>query len=230
MRIGALFSGGKDSTYAILKARKAGHDVSCLITIRPVSDESTLLHHPNGWITKYQSEAMTIPLVEVSVSDSSLEKELNAIQDGIRRAKREYGIEGIVHGGIASEYQRRNFFQVCAREGLSVIAPLWHVNPRQYMGNLIESGFEVIVVSVSAMGLDMTWLGKRLDMGSIEELERLSLRFGFNLTFEGGEAETIVSDCPIFHKRLQIKKSSLIWDGQRGTFEILEVALVNKDV
>jgi 3'-phosphoadenosine 5'-phosphosulfate sulfotransferase (PAPS reductase)/FAD synthetase len=34
-----LFSGGKDSTYAIHVAKKQGHDVVCLLSIFPKSDE-----------------------------------------------------------------------------------------------------------------------------------------------------------------------------------------------
>ncbi|MGI0036374.1 MAG: diphthine--ammonia ligase, partial [Nitrososphaera sp.] len=55
-----------------------------------------------------------------------------------------------------------------------------------------------------------------------------SKRYGFNLAFEGGEAETLVTDCPLFIKRLEIKRADAHWDGQRGIFEIREVALVEK--
>jgi predicted ATP pyrophosphatase (TIGR00289 family) len=146
------------------------------------------------------------------------------------RAKSEYSIQGVVHGGIKSDFQRRIFAQACAAYGLEVLSPLWHIEPRNYLHELIlRYGFEIIVVSVSAMGLDDSWLGRRLDVDSIKDLERLSSKFGFNLTFEGGEAETIVTDCPLFiSKKLDIRKSKKSWDGQRGIFEILEAALVNK--
>ncbi|MBI2128306.1 MAG: ATP-binding protein, partial [Nitrosarchaeum sp.] len=47
MKLAALFSGGKDSTYSILEAQKNGHVVKCLVTILASSDDSHLLHHPN---------------------------------------------------------------------------------------------------------------------------------------------------------------------------------------
>ena len=47
MNLGSLFSGGKDSTYAIYLAQKQGHHVTCLLSIFPKSEESHLLHHPN---------------------------------------------------------------------------------------------------------------------------------------------------------------------------------------
>jgi len=47
MKVAALFSGGKDSTYAISQAKDEGHQVECLITIIPLSEDSMLLHFPN---------------------------------------------------------------------------------------------------------------------------------------------------------------------------------------
>jgi uncharacterized protein (TIGR00290 family) len=95
---------------------------------------------------------------------------------------------------------------------------------------LLRYQFEIVIVSVSAMGLDASWLGRRLDANAISELTKLSSKYGFNLTFEGGEAETIVTDCPFFSMKLEITKSKKSWDGQRGIFEILEAKLVSKDV
>ncbi len=96
------------------------------------------------------------------------------------------------------------------------------------MSELVDRGFRVIVVGVSAMGLGKEWLGSEIDKGAVAKLALLSRKYGFNLTFEGGEAETLVTDCPLFRKKLQIKKANAHWDGQRGIFEILEVALVGK--
>ena len=61
MKLASLFSGGKDSVYAIHKAKLAGHQVECLITVFPKSSESHLLHHPNLIWTKLQSQSMKIP-------------------------------------------------------------------------------------------------------------------------------------------------------------------------
>ena len=72
MKLASLFSGGKDSAYAIHLAKKQGHDVVCLLSIFPKSDESHLLHHPNLKWTKLQSESMNIPqLTGISSSDNT---------------------------------------------------------------------------------------------------------------------------------------------------------------
>ena len=80
------------------------------------------------------------------------------------------------------------------------------------------------------MGLEKEWLGRVIDTESLDRLTLLSKKHGFSLAFEGGEAETLVLDCPIFSKKLRVIKANTHWDGQRGIFEILEAELVNKDV
>ena len=63
MKLAALFSGGKDSTYSIYEAKQMGHDIVCLITIFPKSANSHLLHFPNIELTKLQSVTLKIPQI-----------------------------------------------------------------------------------------------------------------------------------------------------------------------
>ena len=97
------------------------------------------------------------------------------------------------------------------------------------MNDLINSGFKFILTSVSSDGLDETWLGKIITISDVLRLSELSDKYGFNLTFEGGEAETFVVDCPLYSYPIKISKSEKIWDGYRGRFEI-EVASLNFNV
>jgi diphthine-ammonia ligase len=226
MKLAALFSGGKDSTYSIYLAKQTGHEVVCLITMNPRSDESMLFHYPDTWIVKYLAEAMEIPLVTkdtkgVSVEDESLELELI-----IKEAIQIYNIEGIVHGGISSMFQKRVFEKLCQNNGIATFTPLWNNEPVEYMYELVKNQFEFIITRVSAMGLNLCWLGKLIDMQSLGKLLSLSKKFGFNISFEGGEAETLVVSCPLYHgKRLAIAKSSVSWDNLSGILQISEAGM-----
>ena len=60
------------------------------------------------------------------------------------------------------------------------------------------------------------------------KLDQLAKKFGFNVNFEGGEAETLVVDCPLFSQPLKILDSKKHWDGIRGRFEILDAELENR--
>jgi ABC transporter with metal-binding/Fe-S-binding domain ATP-binding protein len=193
-----------------------------------VADDSPLFHYPNSWVTDYLADAMQIPLIRFTVNGRRKEDEIMALEKTILQAMSLYGIEGVVYGGISSNYQKRAFEEICSRHKLAAIAPLWNVEPQKYMNELIEYGFSIIIVAVSAMGLGKEWLGKLIDKDALDKLAALAKKYGFNLTFEGGEAETLVIDCPLFRKKLRINAASTQWDGQRGIFEIREVSLVEK--
>lgn len=225
MKLGALFSGGKDSTFAIYQARLKGHEVVCLITICPRSEDSHLLHYPNIGTTSLQAKAMGIPQIVASTDSIESKTETSKLQKMLEEAKEKFGIEGIVHGGIHSDYQRKIFETACKKLHLKTISPLWHINQLEYLYQLIESKFRFIITSVSAEGLDDSWLGKEITLQDIHKLNQLSSKHGFNISFEGGEAETFVIGCPIFSGTIKIVKSKTEWNGYRGRFEITEAVL-----
>jgi len=225
MKLASLFSGGKDSTYAIHVAKKQGHEVKCLLSVFPKSDESHLLHHPNMKWTKLQSESMNIPQLTITSTSDETDNELTLIENLLQNAKDQFQIEGLVHGGIQSKFQKDKFENVCSKLNLKVIAPLWDTDPEKYMNELIDSKFEFIMTTVSSDGLDDSWLGKTISKSDIVSLKHLSEKFGFNLNFEGGEAETFVINCPLFTNSIKINQSKKKWDGYRGRFEIVDAGL-----
>jgi diphthine-ammonia ligase len=228
MRLGCLFSGGKDSTYAVYESIRHGHEIRCLLTLSPPSDESLLFHFPNIEIAPLLAKAIRLPHLVSSVKGIDLHCELEALEALIKRARAEYDIEGIVHGGISSKFQNSHFSICCSKYGLRVVNPLWGRPAIKFMRDLISNGFKTLITSVSAMGLDKYWLGKIIDEKVLDRLIELSDRNHFNLNFEGGEAETLVLDSPIHHDIIDIMESQIHWDGQRGFFKINRVGLKSK--
>jgi len=225
MKLGSLFSGGKDSTFAIYLAQKQGHEVTCLLSIFTKSEESHLLHYPNLQWTKLQSESMNIPQLTMHSESDETDDELSTLEKLLQNAKDQFHIEGLVHGGIKSQFQKEKFESLCSKLDLVAITPLWNKEPEQYMNDLLDSDFIFIMITVTSDGLDDTWLGKEITKSDIDILKNLSEKFGFNLNFEGGEAETFVVNCPLFSNSIKINKSKKIWDGYRGRFEIMDAEL-----
>ena len=225
MKLAALFSGGKDSVYSIFLGKKQGHEIKCLLSLSPKSDESHLLHHPNLKWTSLQSESMNIPQITRESNSDDTSKELLVLEEMLVKAKKEYHIEGIIHGGIKSNFQKDNFELLCKKLNLKLISPLWAADPLEYFNSLISSNFIFLITSVSSDGLDDSWLGKQIGSKELEQLQILSEKFGFNLDFEGGEAETFVINCPLFSSPIEIIKYEKSWDGYRGRFEILDARL-----
>jgi len=225
MKLAALFSGGKDSAYAIHLAKKSGYSVDVLLTIFPHSDESHLLHYPNIRFTSLQSESMKIPQLTEQLTSTDAKNESEALDKLIISAKENYSIDGIVHGGILSEYQKDNFSTICEKNNLKIVSPLWNMESESYMKELLSENFEYVISTVSSDGLNDSWLGRTIQENDLIELKKLQQKFDFNLNFEGGEAETFVTNCPLFEKPIIIQDSNTEWDGYRGRFEILEAKL-----
>jgi uncharacterized protein (TIGR00290 family) len=162
MKVAVLFSGGKDSTYSIYKAKESGHQVECVATIFPQSYESELLHYPNIQLTKLQAETMNLPQISIEVDSTNPNSEESTLEEIISRAKENFNVEGIVHGGILSEFQRKRFEQVSNNLGVTLISPLWKQNQKEYMKNLLKLKFHFLIISATSGGLDESWLGKKI--------------------------------------------------------------------
>ena len=156
------------------------------------------------------------------------ELELHDLRRTIARARVEYGIEGVYTGAMASVYQKKRVEAICTQEGLECVSPLWEIDAEQHLRNLVAQGFDVMVVSVSALGLDRSWLGRKIDDNAIDELVSLGTRYKFHVGFEGGEAETFVLDCPLFSRKIEILASETSWRGDRGIYEITQARFSEK--
>ena len=226
MRVGVLFSGGKDSTYAAYLAERE-HDLRCLVTLDPSRRDSYMFHYPNvGW-TGLQSRALRLPQVLMPTAGEK-EVELEDLSRALKVAAEEHSIEGVVSGALASVYQKTRVDRVCAELGLESLSPLWRIDPRVHLLNLIRDGFATMITGVAALGLDESWLGKMLDQAMVERLVDLQRRYGMHAALEGGEGETFVLDCPLFRERIEVTSSRKHWDGMAGYLEILEAELVPK--
>ncbi len=228
MRIAILFSGGKDSCYAIMKAREQQLDVRLLLTLNPRSSESWLFHHPCVQWTRLQAEAMGIPIAMYDV-ESDGEGERNELEKHLAGIKGQFSIEGIAVGAIASQYQKKRIEKTASHLGLECFTPLWGREPLELLRDQVRSGLDIRVVAVAALGLGQRWLGRSLDLDAAEELGELRAKYGVNPSGEGGEYETFVVDCPLFRKRIALTDYRKVWLGDGGYLEIETAELVKKD-
>lgn len=200
MRVAVLFSGGKDSAYALHCALTNGFDVGELLVIRPTDPSSWLFHVPGGEAHSLFEELTGIPTREVVVKGDELE----VLTGEFRRLKRE-GYYGVYTGAVLSDYQRINYNQAAHHAELVLFSPLWRKGQEEYMRHLVASGFTFTLLTVSAEGLPPDLLGAEIGAEEVERIISLSRRYGFNPSFEGGEAETLVLSAPLFKRRLRVE-------------------------
>lgn len=228
MRLGALFSSGKDSSYALYLMQKQGYELKCLITIKSKNPDSFMFHTPNIEMTKLQAEAMELPLLE-QTTEGKKEDEVRDLEKALEKAKEKYKIEGVVTGALFSDYQRARIEKVCDKINLKVFSPLWHKDQEIELREIINEGFEVVISSVAAEGLDRNWLGKELDNGMIDRLVKLNKKSGLNVAGEGGEYESLVLDAPMFKEKIEITDANIIEEDKNTARLIIKKAeLVKK--
>jgi len=188
---------------------------------------SYMFHFPNLKWTALQAESIGVPIL-AEKTEGVKEEELADLERALQEAKAAFDLNGIYTGALASVYQKTRVERICDHLSLKCFSPLWGMEPEAHLRRLVAEGFEVMVVSVSALGLDQRWLGRRLDEETIDELVALGKRFRFHVGLEGGEGETFVLDAPFFSKRIDVHASQKHWKGDSGYLEITNAKLAPK--
>ncbi|MGB3907994.1 MAG: diphthine--ammonia ligase [Methanomethylovorans sp.] len=228
LKLGVLFSSGKDCNYAIYLMQQQSYAIECLITIKSINPDSYMFHTPNIDLAQLQAEAMGVPLIE-QISQGEKETELEDLKKAIYRAKQEFGIEGVITGALYSNYQRERIERICDELGLKVFSPLWHIDQEKEMRQLLALGFRFIFSSVAAYGLSSKWVGRIITENDIEHLVKLNEKIGLNVAGEGGEFESFVVDAPMYKKRIEVREFEVIeLDEYTAKAVITDAVLVDK--
>lgn len=231
----SLFSGGKDSSWALYQALDRGLDVERLVTVHP-GEDSYMYHVPATELAGIAAESIGIELVDVnpddlgarSATDSSaqgdaevqhLETALESLEESLSD-----GLAGVTAGAVESEYQTSRIEGVCDRLGIELYAPLWQESPEALAEAMLAAGFDIQIIQVAARGLDESWLGRTYDEAALSELQSLQERYGVHLLGEGGEFETLVTDGPHMDRPIEID-AERVWEGTRGHLDITDAWL-----
>lgn len=226
MKLGVLFSGGKDSYYSLYLASKH-YEIACLISIISKNKESYMFHVPNIDLVDKQAEALGIPLIKVE-TEGKKEVELKDLNLAIKKAIKKYSITGIVTGALASTYQATRVQKICNELNLWCFNPLWQMDQVTLLKDLIKNNFKVIISGVFAYPFTKDWLGKEIDLEVINKLVSLSKKYQINPAGEGGEIETFVIDSPLNKFRIKIKDFSKHYENYSGMFNINSLELKEK--
>ena len=225
MKVASLISGGKDSLYATYIALNHGWSIEYLVSLIPKRKDSWMFHSINIELVKDIASSMKLPLL-IKETCGEKEKELEDLKDVLK----DLDIEGVVNGAIASDYQRERIGMVCDELGLKNFSPIWHKDQEKILRYQINAGFEILIDAVSAEGLEREWLGKILNTTNIDTFIELCERYGINPSGEGGEFETLVLDCPLYHERLIIEDKEVVWKKDHGYCVVKSVRKEKKSV
>jgi len=226
-KLGVLLSTGKDSCYATYIMNSKNYPIKCLITLESENKDSYMFQSAGVNLANLQAQALNIPHLTIKTKGQK-EKELKDLDSLIKKAKKDYYIEGIVTGALFSNYQRKRIEKICDKNNIKIFSPLWHMNQEKEMENILKLNFKFIIIKIAAYGLDKSFLGKEITLEDLEKLKELNKKFSFNVAGEGGEFETFVTDMPLFNKRIKIEGKKIMENENTGEFIITNAILENK--
>jgi ABC transporter with metal-binding/Fe-S-binding domain ATP-binding protein len=226
----SLFSGGKDSSWALYRALEEGLNVTRLLTVHPGDDSGSYMYHvPETKLARLAAESVGIELVEVDPGDLAAttaadsaeqgDREVEPLEAALKELQSDIDLTGVTAGAIESEFQTSRIRAMCDRLGIDLFAPLWQRAPEELAREMLDAGFEITIVQVAAHGLDESWLGRTLDEEALDELRELNEAYGVHVLGEGGEFETLVTDGPHMSRSIELEYETE-WNGTRGRIRV----------
>jgi uncharacterized protein (TIGR00290 family) len=228
MKVGILFSGGKDSCQAIKWALDKGHEIVALITVKPKDTEAYLWHYATSEWTLLSAQAIGLPLIMLKCEKTNPEEEAKELEKVLKKIK----IDALLLGGVGlQKTQIKAIEKVAKKFKVKVLVPYKNYTSEQLLEEELKSGLDIVITQVASDGLGPEWLGRKLDKNSFEELKKLSKKFGFDILGEGGYYDTFVLDSPFFKKRIEFVNVSKFWDNSTssGYLKVSEAQLIPKE-
>jgi uncharacterized protein (TIGR00290 family) len=200
LQVVASWSGGKESCLACYKAIKDGFKVSYLLNI--ISNEGKCISHgiPSELIAT-QSRAVEIPIIQRVATWDTYEREFKTAIHKLKKT----GVNAAIFGDIYLQEHKDWVEKICSELQIEPIEPLWGCKSEHILNSFIEEGFEAIVVKVKADLLSEKWLGRVVNENFMNDLRKLEGKVDF--CGELGEYHTLVTDGPLFKRRLKILES-----------------------
>jgi len=226
MKVAILFSGGKDSHYALQYALEKGWDVEYLLSIKPTRTDCYLFHYATVEHTKEIAQILGIKhiLETCSVADPKLEAEI------VKKVVEKNPVDAVILGGTGLQVtQIKSIQNALLPIGIETFASHTGLDHGSIFLDMIEKGYKIMVTQIAAEGLNEKWLGRIINENNINELFALSGKYGFHNGGDGGHFDTLVLDSPLMDQSLEIGKITKKTEGSCvGHVEINDLHLVNK--
>jgi diphthine-ammonia ligase len=196
-----------------MKAIEQGYTPSVLLNVMNENGKISRSHGIPASILEAQAKAAQLPIHLISSSWQEYELHFTA---ALKELKETYSVSHAVFGDIDLQPHRDWEEMVCNKVGLTAYLPLWQQDRRSLVMQMLNSGIRTMIVSCNEV-MGVSFIGKTLTPSLIDELEVL----GVDVCGENGEFHTLVYDCPLFHKPLQIEVKQALQHDQYYFSELI---------
>ena len=229
MDVGIMFSGGKDSTYAIYHAKQKGWNIRWLLSVKPTRTDCFLFHYAAVEHTPKIAEMLNIPhkLISCNVADPQAEADL--VKNTVLSMPK---VDAVVFGGTGLQLTQIGSVQKALQpHKIEVFAAHAGLEHEDVMRQMLKDGFRFKIVQIASDGLTEKDLGKTLAPEVMDEFVQRSIKFGFHVGGEGGYYDTLCVDCPMFSKKVELTEAKANMESHNvGHLIIKDLALVQKVV
>lgn len=191
------WSGGKDSCYALMKAKQMGLTPTVLLNVLNEQGEISRSHGIPKVVLEKQAEMLGLPLYAVPASWETYE---TTFIESLQLLKQKYQLTHGVFGDIDLEAHREWEEKVCESAGINPVLPLWKRDRKELVLEMLAHGIETYIVSCNEQ-MGESFLGKQLTVDLVSELETL----GVDPCGENGEFHTLVVNMPMFAERMRVR-------------------------
>ena len=192
MKAVGLFSGGKDSLYAVHLAEKQGITVDHLITLLPTLPWPSP-HSENIEALKILAKSMKKHLTIVD-----FQKE-NAFIEALKSLE----VDALVAGDINVEAHLSGLKDVCSKTDLELLEPIYGRDTSELFHEIFGLGFKALITGVNLENLGEEWLGFTISKETSGEF--LSKIGNADPLGENGEFHTLVLECPLYSKPFKVE-------------------------
>ena len=192
MKAVGLFSGGKDSLYAVHLVEKQGVTVDHLLSLIP-SLPWPSPHAENMEALKILAESMGKRLTIVDF------KREGAFVDALKSLE----VDALVAGDIFVEAHVAGLKHVCSKVGLELLEPLYRRDTSELFDEIFGLGFKALITGVKLKYLGEEWLAFIISKETSAEF--LSKIGSVDPLGENGEFHTLVLECPLYAKSFKVK-------------------------
>ena len=231
MDVAVMYSGGKDSNYAVQYALEKGWTIKYLLSVKPTRTDCYLFHFATVEHTALQAESLGLKHYMLSCSVADAKQEAAIVEKFVagKQKSRSEKVDALILGGTGLQAtQIRSLQDSLKPYGIEVFAAHSGLDHFSVLKEMVAKGYEIVITQVASEGLP-SWLGKRITKESIAKLEADSIKYGFHVGGEGGYYDSFVVDSPMFNKSVIIENSETVWeDKYSGHIVITQLKLEPK--
>ena len=227
MKVGIMFSGGKDSTFAIDYCLSRGWSVEWLLSVKPNRTDCFLFHFATVEHTPVLAEQMGFKHRLISCSVADPEQEAALVKKEVETLPK---VDAVVLGGVGLQETQLRSIQTALRPmNIEVFAAHAGQEHDKVMLEMLNKGYKFMITQIASDGLGEKQLGTILSPDTIQEFFSRSKKFGFHVGGEGGYYDTLTIDGPIFKNKIEILASHSVMETSfSGHLVVDKLAVVPK--